>query len=104
MKDEYNSSILIFKNLKNLLIKKSNNPEISLEMLNNIINQICLLDNKIKEYENLIEEENNKQTKISIINQKDKSKNADLKKINKNIRIKGNNLEQETEIENNSNK
>ena len=73
-------------------------------MLNDIINQICLLDNKIKEYENLIEEENNKQTKISIINQKDKSKNADLKKINKNIRIKDNNLEQETEIENNSNK
>ena len=104
MKDEYNSSILIFKNLKNLLIKKSNSPEISLEMLNNIINQICLLDNKIKEYENLIEEENNKQTKISIINQKDKSKNADLKKINKNIRIKDNNLEQETEIENNSHK
>lgn len=68
MKDEYNSSLLIFKNQKNLLIKKANSPEISFEMLNDIINQICLLDNKIKEYENLIEEENNKQTKISILN------------------------------------
>ena len=73
MIEEYNKSLQVFINQKNLLLDKANEKDLEPEILNNIINQICMLDDKIKEYNNLIKNENSKDNKIHnhIINDND---------------------------------
>ncbi len=64
MIEEYNKTLQLFKNQKNLLLEKTNKKNKDPDLLNNIINQICILDNKIKECNNLIKNENNKDKHI----------------------------------------
>ena len=73
MIEEYNKSLQVFINQKNLLLDIANEKDLEPEILNNIINQICMLDDKIKVYNNLIKNENSKDNKIHnhIINDND---------------------------------
>ena len=73
MIEEYNKTLQLLKNQKNLLLEKANKTDLDPELLNNIINQICLLDKKINEYSQLIKNENNEdnQAYTDMINDND---------------------------------
>ena len=99
MLEEYNNTLKLFKNQKHLLLDKADNQNLSIDDLNNIINQICQIDKKINEYENLIEKEtnNNKENDNIHITEKinknhEQFENTNIKKKSKNY-----NLESESE-------
>ena len=64
MLDEYQKTLEIFKTEKNILKQRLNLERNDPSKLNEIINQICAIDSKIKEYNTKIE---NEKQKLSII-------------------------------------
>ena len=84
MLEEYKNTLNLIKNKKKLLLNKAEEQNLSVDNLNHIINQICELDNKIKEYEILIEKEaNNKNEKDNIDFEENKNnKEGELEDVN----------------------
>ena len=84
MLEEYKNTLNLIKNKKKLLLNKAEEQNLSVDNLNHIINQICELDNKIKEYEILIEKEaNNKNEKDNIDFEENKNnKDGELEDVN----------------------
>ena len=84
MLEEYKNTLILIKNKKKLLLNKAEEQNLSVDNLNHIINQICELDNKIKEYEILIEKEaNNKNEKDNIDFEENKNnKDGELEDVN----------------------
>ena len=64
MLDEYQKTLEIFKTEKNILKQRLNLERNDPSKLNEIINQICTIDSKIKEYNTKIENEKQKLSTI----------------------------------------
>ena len=77
MLEEYKNTLNLIKNKKILLLNKAEEQNLSVDNLNHIINQICELDNKIKEYEILIEKEANNKNENDNIDFEENKNNKD---------------------------
>ena len=80
MLEEYLKTLEILKSHKANLIKQTMLPEIEPNYLNELINQLCNIDAKISEYNNLIENENHKNDYIP--NNKNYKNNLNKKALN----------------------